>query len=244
MFARLAILALLIPACQSEQLVDLRYFKAPADGQTWVSRDLPLMAYLGNYTPPEDYPHQPAFEVVDLATGELVPGTVEWQEHALLFVPEKGWQADTDYRWRLTLPGAPDSSPIREIPEEMTRWSRFSTADRTTVLSTSFSEYERTWCAVFSQPLRVDFTDEVQVAVTEAEIDADDLQLTNESTWVKPFPLLTEDPGLTLLCIGPDSSLVPEAELELQMFGETTEEILLTAPPPEDVILTLRHGNY
>ncbi|MCB9679797.1 MAG: hypothetical protein H6737_32120 [Alphaproteobacteria bacterium] len=143
-------LAILLAGCVDPVVVPQRI--APADGQTDVGPNQPLVVVgdVGHF--PEDYPLPELVEVVDLEVGGIVPGSIESVDGALVFTPDAPWADDREYVWTLRDPYDESRRPEFEIEPSLQGTAFFSTARELRVIHAAWSASDEL-CVLTSQPV-------------------------------------------------------------------------------------------
>lgn len=243
----IACLAGVVAGCFSP--VQDRSWVAPFDGQSAVRLDDPLVIQANrlDYPPGLALP-QDLVVVVDLTSGEQVPGVVQRAdapgdgslglyfegdrpEAQLHFAPDAPWQPDHRYAWRVEAPLANRRGATLALDAHLVGEAVFTTRNAPELLSasldSSFSTGSGDWvCLAFSQSITLDevlaatlAADGVALEVFDAEIiDFDQL---NSRFW--------SPTGVA--CVSVDA---PSAGAELTLTrGDLIERVTVTTSPTD-----------
>lgn len=222
---------------------DSRFYIAPANGQTSVPVDQPLLVRLGPYLLPPDDHVGVEIVVTNAVTGDQVPGVTVVEQSDLLFYPLEGWSPDARFVWSIQPGTQSRGTPQSLLPESLLLPHTFETADRLVPLAVGYSETDREACVIFSQPMSVGDRESLALSLNGAPLAPTQVRLDAESEHVLPFPKFLSDLGMSLLCVGPHSSLSKGAFLSIDTEDDN-RQFLLPETSTGEALIDLRRGNY
>ena len=207
-------------------------FAAPADGQSAVPVDAPLIAQAPSLALPPDYPAPAAIRVVDLSTDGFVDGTVSQQDGLLTFTPDRPWRRNARYAWTVDIPESLPHGPQFTAPAGLEDSAVFDTSSDLDLLAASQGN---DLCVVLSRPASVAELNAHRTEVDDVIVDDPEWTLLDDAEWQADVPALTaDDEGLGVAC------LIATTGATVRLSDDDGSSLVeVTADPPDVLVASL-----
>lgn len=226
-------------ACVVDEAVSENAYIAPANGQTVVGSDVPLLVSLGTAKLPADYPGGIQIDVWNIDTEEAIPGDVFVENGQALFRP-RGRFSSGRYAWSVIVDDDLPHGPEYDVPNRVVDASVFEVGGDPVILGATL--LERTdQCFIFSAPVDVPL-DDIQVLYQGVDVAVTAVRDTGAG-WQDPYPLLDGDEGLDVICVGTDPLVFANEPVRV-IWGDHDQVVQTTAGGTEEFVKTLRRAQF